>query len=270
MKHAPVMLIHHGDTPLGEAVAQLACEHYRVAITGDDGFRGAQLCARLHAMGKEAMFLETRQGPSQDHRRNVERILRRWQQLDVVINLPRYVSVGPFEATPTGQWESQLQRQLMDTVHLCQSTLSALRRQPSGRILNVILEYALLPTPMTACQSAIGAAVKALSNSLYAELHGSGVKVSAVAIPLMAENVDQIDASDPLSAARFQRQANQTAASLEEVSQAIYSAIDCDRSLQIATPEIRARWRNKRWFRRRWEDTLKQLGKRYRGRQNRP
>ncbi len=266
MKHAPVLLIHHGDTPLGEALAQHACEHYRVVITGEDGFRGPQICAHLHAKGKEAMFLESRKGESQDHRRNVDRILRRWQQLDVVINLPCHVSVGPFEATAANQWENHIQSQLMDTVHLCQSTLTALRQQQRGRILNVIIEYGLLPVPMTACQSAMAGAIKALSNSLYAELHGSGINVSAVAIPLLAECSDHIEASDPLSAARFRRQANQTAAQLEEVADAIFAAIQCDGSLQITTPEIRSQWRQKRWFRRRWEQALKQLGSRYRSR----
>ncbi|MCK0152291.1 SDR family oxidoreductase [Alcanivorax sp. S6407] len=266
MKHAPVLLIHHGDTPLGEAVAQLACEHYRVAISGDDAFAGNQLCAQLHAQGREAMFLETRRGQSQDHRRNVDRILRRWQQLDVVINLPRHISVGPFEATSAGQWESHIQSQLMDTVHLCQSSLTALRHQHGGRILNVFVEYGLLPAPMTACQSAMGAAIKALSNSLYAELHDSGIKVSAVAIPLLAECSDHIEASDPLSAARFRRRASHTAARLDEVSRAIVAAIQCDGSLQITTPEIRNQWRQKRWFRRRWEDAIRRLGTRYRAR----
>ncbi|MZR61600.1 SDR family NAD(P)-dependent oxidoreductase [Alcanivorax sp. DP30] len=266
MKHAPVLLLNHGDTPLGEAVARLAVEKYRVAITGNDSARGNQLCSQMHAAGREAMFLETREGEGQDHRRNVDRIMRRWQQLDVVINLPRHISVGPFEATSAGQWQQQIHSQLMDTVHLCQSSLTALRHQQTGRILNVIIEYALLPSPLTACQSAMGAAIKALSNSLYAEMHESGISVSAVAIPLLAECADDIDASDPLSATRFRRLANQTAASLDEVSSAIYNAIDCDRSLQIATPEIRTQWRQKRWFRRRWEDALKQLGKRYRPR----
>lgn len=260
------MLIHHGDTPLGEAIARLACEHYRVAIAGADAFRANQLCAELHKLGKEAMFLESRRGESQDHRRNIERILRRWQQLDVVINLPCHVSVGPFEATSAGQWEHQIQCQLMDTVHLCQSSMTALRHQPAGRILNVIFEYGLLPRPMAACQGAMAAAIKALSSTLYAEMHDSGVRVSSVVIPLLAECRDLIEASDPLSAARFRRHASETAASLEEVALAVYEAIPCDRSLQITTPEIRTQWRRKRWFRRRWEDTLKQLAKRYRPR----
>ncbi|WP_290524995.1 SDR family NAD(P)-dependent oxidoreductase [Alcanivorax sp.] len=264
MKHAPVLLIHHGDTPLGEAVAWLASEQYRIAIAGEDSFTGNQLCSQLHAEGRQAMFLETRRHQSQDHRRNVERILRRWQQLDVVINLPRHISVGPFEATSASQWEYQLQAQLMDTVHLCQSSLSALRQQDRGRILNVILEFGLLPAPMTACQSAMSAAIKALSDSLYAEQHENAVSVSAIAIPLLSEYDALVEASDPLSSARFQRRASQTAASLEEVSGAIVDAIPNDRPLQIATPEIRSQWRQKRWFRRRWEDALKQLGKRYR------
>ncbi|MGB1466510.1 MAG: SDR family NAD(P)-dependent oxidoreductase [Alcanivorax nanhaiticus] len=266
MKHAPVLLIHHGDTPLGEALAHLACEHYRVAISGDDSHRANQLCAQLHASGKEAMFLETRTGEGQDHRRNMDRILRRWQQLDVVINLPRRVSVGPFEAISSNQWQRHIQTQLMDTVHLCQSSIAALRHQQAGRILNVIVEYGLLPSPMTSCQSAMGAAIKALGSSLYAELHDSGITVSTVAIPLIAENSEQIEASDPLSAARFQRHASQAKASIDEVAGAIFNAIGCDRSLQISTPEIQSQWRRMRWFRHRWEEAIKQLGKRYRPR----
>ncbi len=266
MKHAPVLLLHHADTPLAEPLARLACENYRVALAGSNASEGSRLCSQLHALGKEAMFLETRAGEPRDCRKNVERILRRWQQLDVVINLPHHITVGPFEATLSHQWESDIQSQLMDTVNLCQSAVSAFRHQESGRILNVVPEYGLLPGPMTACQSAMSAAIKALGDSLYAEWHSSGIAVSTVAVPLLPEYSDRLEASDPLTAARFQRRAGEAPANLEEVAKAIYDAIDCDRSLQISTPEIRTQWRRKRWFRRRWEETLKHLGKRYRSR----
>jgi 3-hydroxybutyrate dehydrogenase len=265
LKHQPTLLISNACSELGQALVSDAAEHFRVALADADGQLGNQLCANLHGAGREALFLDCLPGSARDRQRGVERVLRRWQQLDTVISLPAPLTLGPFEATQTAHWQRVLDEQLMDTVNLCQSAISAMHRQEQGgRILNVVPEYGILPGPLASAQSAASAAIVALGESLHSELHSSGIRVTTLVIPLYQEQASSLCATDPLSDARFQRKIARSPVSREELSQQILNALDSDNALHIASGYTRAKWRRKRWFRKRWERALRELGARYR------
>ncbi|HBC20348.1 MAG TPA: short-chain dehydrogenase [Alcanivorax sp.] len=265
MKHQPTLLISNACSELGQALVSDAAEHFRVALADADGQLGNQLCANLHGNGREALFLDCLPGSSRDRQRGVERVLRRWQQLDTVINLPAPLTLGPFEATQTSHWQRVMDEQLMDTVNLCQSAISAMHRQEEGgRILNVVPEYGILAGPLAGAQSAASAAIVALGESLHSELHSSGIRVTTLVIPLYQEQASSLCATDPLSDARFQRKIARSPVTREELSQQILDALNSDNALHIASGYTRAKWRRKRWFRKRWERGLRELGARYR------
>ena len=265
MKHQPTLLISNACSELGQALVSDAAEHFRVALADADGQLGNQLCANLHGAGREALFLDCLPGSARDRQRGIERVLRRWQQLDTVISLPAPLTLGPFEATQTAHWQRVLDEQLMDTVNLCQSAISAMHRQEEGgRILNVVPEYGILAGPLAGAQSAASAAIVALGESLHSELHSSGIRVTTLVIPLYQEQASSLCATDPLSDARFQRKIARSPVSREELSQQILNALDSDNALHIASGYTRAKWRRKRWFRKRWERALRELGARYR------
>ena len=265
MKHQPTLLISNACSELGQALVSDAAEHFRVALADADGQLGNQLCANLHGNGREALFLDCLPGSSRDRQRGVERVLRRWQQLDTVINLPAPLTLGPFEATQTAHWQRVMDEQLMDTVNLCQSAISAMHRQEEGgRILNVVPEYGILAGPLAGAQSAASAAIVALGESLHSELHSSGIRVTTLVIPLYQEQASSLCATDPLSDARFQRKIARSPVTREELSQQILDALNSDNALHIASGYTRAKWRRKRWFRKRWERGLRELGARYR------
>jgi 3-hydroxybutyrate dehydrogenase len=264
LKHQPTLLISNACSELGQTLVSDAAEHFRVALADADGQLGNQLCADLHGNGREALFLDCLPGSARDRQRGVERVLRRWQQLDTVINLPAPLTLGPFEATQASHWQRVLDEQLMDTVNLCQSAISAMHRQEGGRILNVVPEYGILPGPLAAAQSAASAAIVAMGESLNSELHSSGIQVTTVVIPLYPEQANNLCATDPLSDARFQRKLARSPVTRQELSQQILRALDSDSALHIASGHTRSKWRRKRWFRERWERGLRALGAKYR------
>ncbi|MGJ3255553.1 MAG: SDR family NAD(P)-dependent oxidoreductase [Alcanivorax sp.] len=265
MKNQPTLLISNACSELGQALVSDAAERFRVALADADGQLGNQLCANLHGDGREALFLDCLPGSARDRQRGVERVLRRWQQLDTVINLPAPLTLGPFEATQTSHWQRVLDEQLMDTVNLCQSAISAMHRQEEGgRILNVVPEYGILAGPLASAQSAASAAIVALGESLHSELHSSGIRVTTVVIPLYQEQASNLWSTDPLSDARFQRKIARSPVTREELSQQILNALDSNNALHIASGYTRAKWRRKRWFRKRWERALRELGAKYR------
>lgn len=264
MKQAPTLLIHNACTPLGSAIARLACEHYRVALLCRDTHSGDSLCRELHASGREALVLEIRDGQPRDFQLAVERVLRRWQQLDAIINLPASLTVGPFEAMTQRHWESLYQSQLMATVNLCQSANHAMRDQGEGRILNVIHEYGLLPGPLSSAQGAMGAAIRALTDSLHSEWHTLGIHVGTIVIPPSSGQQTGLSATDPLSAARFRRQLAASDYSEREIGEDVLNALASQDALTVPAPRTRQQWRQKRWFRKRWQAFMKARAERYR------
>ena len=108
MKHQPTLLISNACSELGQTLVSDAAAHFRVALADADGQLGNQLCADLHGNGREALFLDCLPGSARDRQRGVERVLRRWQQLDTVINLPAPLTLGPFEATQASHWQRVL------------------------------------------------------------------------------------------------------------------------------------------------------------------
>ncbi|MED5432160.1 MAG: SDR family NAD(P)-dependent oxidoreductase [Pseudomonadota bacterium] len=264
MKNQPTLLISNACSELGRALACDAAGQFRVALADADNQAGNRLCADLHAHGREAIFLDCLPGSARDRQRGVERVLRRWQQLDTLVNLPGPLTLGPFEATQTSHWQRVLQEQLLDTVNLCQSAASAMHRQQGGRILNVVPEYGILAGPLAAAQSAASAAVVAFGESLHSELHSNGIRVSTLVLPMYPEQRQGLHTTDPLSDARFRRKLGRSPVTLQELSEQILRALDTDSSLHIASGYTRRKWRRKRWFRARWERALRERGAKYR------
>ncbi len=272
MKQSPTLLITRGCTPLGQALARAAAGHYRVAIASDDSRTGNALCRDLHEDGHEALFIETVVGNSQGIQRGINRVLRRWQQLDVIINLPGNLLVGPFEATQEQQWQGLASQQMMHVVHSCQRALTAMKKQGNGRIINVVPDCGLLAGPLTSASSATYAAIVALTESLNSELANSPVSANLIALPLYRELSQQLDATDPLSQARFERKTRDSLDTARSLSADIMAMLGKPESVTLHLPSAptRAQWRLKRWFRKRWDDNMQRRGQRYRRREPEP
>ncbi len=269
MKQSPTLLITRGCSPLGQALARAAAGHYRIAIASDDTRIGNALCRSLHEEGHEALFIETAAGDSQDIQRGINRVLRRWQQLDVVINLPGKLLVGPFEATQGQQWQGLASLQMMHVVHSCQSALTAMKKQGSGKIINVVPDCGLLAGPLTSASSSTYAGIVALTESLNSELANSPVSAALIALPLYRELSQQLDATDPLSQARFERMTRDSLDTVHSLSADIIAMMDkpAGTTLHLPSAPTRAQWRLKRWFRKHWDRKMQQRGQRYRRRE---
>ncbi|EDX88399.1 SDR family NAD(P)-dependent oxidoreductase [Alcanivorax sp. DG881] len=272
MKQSPTLLITRGCSPLGQALARAAAGHYRVAIASDDTRTGSALCRSLHEGGHEALFIETTTGNAQDIQRGINRVLRRWQQLDVIINLPGNLLVGPFEAIQEQQWQALASEQKMHVVHNCQSALTAMKKQGNGRIINVVPDCGLLAGPLTSASSSTYAGIVALTESLNSELANSPVNATLIALPLYRELSVQLDATDPLSQARFERKIRDSLDTALSLSADIMAMLDKPESATLHLPSAptRAHWRLKRWFRKRWDNKMQQRGQRYRRREPEP
>ncbi|EKF74841.1 short chain dehydrogenase/reductase family oxidoreductase [Alcanivorax hongdengensis A-11-3] len=262
MKQLPTLLILGGTTPLGQALAQQAGGRFRTAIADADAHLGNQICQQLHSEGHEALFMPVSQGRRGEIQQAMERILRRWQRLDVVINLAHTPVSGPFEAIDPGLWQTLLNEQLMATVYSCQSAVATMKRQRSGCLLNVISQQGVIPEPLRSANAVTGGAIAALSESLDAELAGLGIQVSLISIPLTRGSLPPL-ATDPLSRIRLEREIDNARLETRQLAQQILATIG-RKPLHHLPDTAGHHWFQRRWFRGRWRQRMRRLGEKYR------
>jgi NAD(P)-dependent dehydrogenase (short-subunit alcohol dehydrogenase family) len=174
--------------------------------------------------------------------------VRRAGGLDVMVNNAGVAAAGPVETTPPSDWRWITDINLFGVVWGCQAAVPHLRAAGSGLVLNVASSAGFAAAPQMSAYNATKAAVISLTETLAAELEGTGIQAS-VAMPgffsthllatmrapneqrAMAQRIMQSSGEDATSAAR-----------------AILRAVASGR-LHIVWPgKYRLAWRLKRLF----------------------
>ncbi len=266
MKYAPTILITGAASGLGRALAeQAAANGYRVAVADVHQTRGEETCRGLVQAGAETFFVECDVRREKDLRRTVERVLRRWQRLDVIINNAGVASAGLFEAIPQEDWDWLFDINVMGTVRGCRAAVSAMKRQHQGHIVNIAGAGALAPRPAMSAWNAAQAAIVSVSESLRAELQPEGIQVT-VACPgfFRTHLTESLRAPDPISTARFERLLDSRELNATRVAEAIVRAIQRNQPRVTPGSEARRAGRQSRWMPKRFQRHMAELAARLR------
>jgi NAD(P)-dependent dehydrogenase (short-subunit alcohol dehydrogenase family) len=102
--------------------------------------------------------------------------------LDLLVNNAGVAVAGAVEATPPADWDWIVGINLLGVVWGRRTAVPLLRRQGSGLIFNVASSAGFAAAPQMSAYNVTKAGVISLSETLAAELAGSGVQVS-VAMP---------------------------------------------------------------------------------------
>jgi NAD(P)-dependent dehydrogenase (short-subunit alcohol dehydrogenase family) len=102
--------------------------------------------------------------------------------LDLLINNAGVAVAGLVETTSAEDWRWAIEINLLGVVHGCRVAVPLMRRQRSGAILNIASSAGFASAPQMGAYNASKAGVIALTETLAAELDGTGVQVS-VAMP---------------------------------------------------------------------------------------
>jgi len=102
--------------------------------------------------------------------------------LDLMVNNAGVAAAGPVETTPAADWRWITDINLLGVVWGCQAAVPRMRAARSGLVLNVASSAGFAAAPQMSAYNATKAAVIALTETLAAELEGSGVQAS-VAMP---------------------------------------------------------------------------------------
>jgi len=105
-------------------------------------------------------------------------VMARHGRVDLLVNNAGVAVAGDFEAVPHEDFEWLMGVNFWGAVHACRAFLPHMRRQPEAHIVNVASSFAWLGFPGKSAYCAAKAALRALSESLRAELAGSGIGVT--------------------------------------------------------------------------------------------
>lgn len=168
-----VALVTGASSGIGKATAErLAQAGYKVYGTSR---RGAQAAGQAFEM----LALDVTSDTSVEAA--VAEVMRREGRIDVLVN-----NAG-FGVAPAGAEESSIEqaRAIFDTnfygmLRMTRAVVPQMRRQGSGRILNISSVLGFLPAPYMALYAATKHAVEGYSESLDHELRTRGIRVSTI------------------------------------------------------------------------------------------
>ena len=110
----------------------------------------------------------------------VAQVLAKAGHIDLLVNNAGVGLVGGAEESSLEQAKSLFDVNLFGVIRLTKAVLPTMRRQRSGRIINLSSVMGLIPAPFMALYAASKHAVEGYSESLDHEIRGSGIRVVLV------------------------------------------------------------------------------------------
>lgn len=111
----------------------------------------------------------------------VDEAMKAFGRIDVLVNNAGYSLLGNFEELSTAQIEGLISTNLYGVIHVMRAVLPAMRKQRSGRIINISSLAGIMGFKHCGAYSAAKFAVEGLSLSVAQEVEQFGIKIVVVA-----------------------------------------------------------------------------------------
>lgn len=109
--------------------------------------------------------------------------------IDILVNNAGVAVAGPVGEVPLEDWRWQIDINLWGVIHGCHAVVPRMKKQGHGWILNVASAAGLLSAPQMGPYNVTKAGVVALSETLYGELIGTDVRVTALCPTFFRTNI---------------------------------------------------------------------------------
>lgn len=167
-----VILITGASSGMGKVFArELAKEGHIVYGAA----RRADMLSDLNQYGVKTLPLDVTNDESMQH--CVSEILQKEGRIDVLVNNAGYGSYGTIEEVPMEEAKRQLDVNVFGLARMTQLVLPGMRKQKSGRIINISSIGGKIATPFGAWYHASKFAVEGMSDALRLEVAPFGIDV---------------------------------------------------------------------------------------------
>ncbi|UJW81163.1 oxidoreductase [Hydrogenophaga sp. SL48] len=193
MSNSKVVVVTGVSSGIGRAAA------IRLAEKGCRVFGTVRNPAKAQAIpGVTLIEMDVRDEASID--RGIQNIIAQAQRIDVLVNSAGVTLLGATEETSIAEAQTLFDTNLFGVLRTTKAVLPHMRKQRSGRIVNVSSVVGFLCSPYMALYSASKYAVEGLSESLDHEVRQFGIRVSLVEPSFTKTN---LDLNAPQTAARI-------------------------------------------------------------------
>lgn len=173
MSQSKTVLVTGVSSGIGQATAALFAQ------------RGCTVFGTVRDLGKAApvagvQLLEMDVRDAASVQRAVRRLVEQADRLDVLVNSAGGTMLGAVEETSVAEAQALFDTNVFGTLRTSQAVLPTMRRQRSGRIVNISSVLGFLPAPYMGLYSASKHAIEGLSETLDHEVRGFGVRVVLV------------------------------------------------------------------------------------------
>lgn len=131
-------IVTGGARGLGLAIAeQLACAGARVALVDMAAGQVHEAAGGLQAKGLPAMAVVADVSDGQSVKATVDAVLAAWGRVDILVNNAGLCPLTPPEEITEAEWDRVLSVNLKGTFLFAQAVMPVMRRQHSGKIINM-------------------------------------------------------------------------------------------------------------------------------------
>lgn len=172
-----VVLVTGGSRGLGLAVAQRFDQRGDLAVVCG---RDRAVLSKLRPRTIQPVVADVLDGEQVDHL--VRQTVRLKGRIDVLVCCAGILGpVGPLEHCDPEDWKETVKVNLFGTVFACHAVVPIMRAQGGGKIITLSGGGAVSPRPTYSAYATSKAAVVRFTETLSAELAGTGIDVNAVA-----------------------------------------------------------------------------------------
>lgn len=168
--------------------------------------------------------------------------------LDVLVNNAGVAVAGPVDVTSPDDWNWIVGINLLGVVWGCRAAVPAMRRQGGGLVLNIASSAGFAAAPQMAPYNATKAAVISLSETMAAELAGTGIQTSVAMPGFFRTHLLEHMRAPPEENALAHQLMDHSGHDPDEAARALLQAAAEGDLYIVWPPEYRLAWRLKRWF----------------------
>ncbi|HEY1696475.1 MAG TPA: SDR family oxidoreductase [Polyangiaceae bacterium] len=180
-----VAIVTGGSRGIGLAIAQaLGAEGAKVAVASRTQREIDAAKARLEAAGVDVIARAADVAKLADVEALVAAVVAKWGRVDVLVNVAGVVgAIGRLEECDPAEWRAAFEVNVFGAMNACRAVLPAMRKQRSGKIVNLAGGGVGGPgvMPRWSAYTASKAAVVQFTESLARELVEDNVQVNAIA-----------------------------------------------------------------------------------------